>query len=787
MRHLAVELDLLPRVRAEAPLGAVPGGGPFDRGRIGGRRGAWTGHGGSIAHGERGPAAPEALVPPPPRTHNAPMAESPTSSLRRALVAVALVVPLVVDPFGQDTGGAKWTVLTLCGLLALLVKGLEVISGRPSPGRARGPGLCLLALSVWAALSVGWSHNGDLAVTRAVGLLGMFGVVWGVRESVAGIEGVRRWMAALAVVALAAAVIDGIAIDRSVGRLAATEVKYASTLFVHNNMAAAYAVVAAPPLLAMALGAGSRARGLLWLVPFAALVLYLDTLGSRAGLLSLVVGLVVVVGCFLVRRRLLTWNPAAGRLPYVLAVVVLAGALMPLSETARGVVKDGFYRFLAASGVTLHDASFRTQIWRKTMGFVNEQPLRGVGAGNFAVEYARHDRLHVTKPHAHNDALQVLAELGLPGLFLFLTMLSTAGWILLRVLAARSPGEGFAPAAGLLGSLVVFVVGGMFEIPFGLGATASLLALVFGLSAVLDGPDRMAVGSRAMRLPLGAALVIATLPPLWFTVTRLPGSFHLDRAGQAAEAGDLDGAREHLVAAAALETGSDVPWRRLGDLELDAGDGEAALAAYREARRLFPHGAEYPELEGDALLAANRPDEAADAFRLSLEYAPNRTTPLFKLVESLQRAGRHREGVDLLTYEFASNPLIDVEVIWGLAWAWRIYAETLEPGTDEWVTAAAASRHFFALFIQDGGAARREETYEAFKYMTHRLQTETVPGDVETSLERWWAAYHDVWLAEHGWDMPYTALYTAMDADGEKLFPGWHEPEGPPPPREMRH
>ncbi len=714
------------------------------------------------------------------------MAESPTSSLRRALVAATLAVPLVVDPFGQDTGGVKFAILTLCGLVALLVKGLEIFGGRPSPSRARGPGLSVLALATWAFLSVGWAENDDLAITRAVALLGMFGVIWGVRESVGGITGVRRWIAAMSVVALAAALYDSWSIAQAAGTLAPTEVKYASSLFVHNNMAASYAVVAAPPMLAMALGAGSRLRGLIWLVPFAALAYYLDVLGSRAGLLSLGVGVGVVVLCFLLRRRLLTWRPGAGKLPYFLAVLVLAGALLPLSETARGVVKDGFYRFLATSEVSLHDASFRTQIWRKTMGFVGEQPLRGVGAGNFAVEYARHDRLHVTKPHAHNDALHVLAELGMPGLFLFLTMLSTAAWILVRVLAARAPGEGFAPAAGLLGSLVVFVVAGFFEIPFGLATTAGYLCLVFGLAAVLDGPDRLAVSSRAMRWPLGAALVLVAVPPLIYTVARLPGSYHLNLAASHADS-DPSMARQHLRAATALETGSDVPWQRLGRLELNQGDGEAALEAFRSARELWPHGAEYPELEGDALMAAGRYDEAVDAFGESLEVAPNRIIPLFKRVEALQRAGRHREGVDLLTYQFASNPLIDIEVIRGLAWAWRVYAETLASGTDEWVTATAAARHFFALSIQDGDPARHDEFYEAFAFLTHRLQTEAVPGDVKASLDRWWRAYYDVWLVENGWDMPFSALYTSMGDDGEKLFPGWIEPLGPPPPRSMRH
>ena len=719
--------------------------------------------------------------------HNARMARKRSGMARRWVVAAVLLTPLVVDPFGHDTTGLKLSLLTLAGLAALAIKGVELWGGSPSLGRTRAPELCLLGLTAWSALSMGWADNPTLAQARTLTLLGMFGVAWGVREVVPGPAAARRWLGAMALVGLLAMGIDAVFVLRRMGELEASQVKYASTVFVHNNMAASFAIMLAPVTLSLALGASSRARRLGWLLATAGVAGCLLLLRSRAGLAGIVLGGGLVVLLHGLRPRLASWRPSESRWTPVLGLAVTLAALAPLSETLRGLAKSAFYWFVGLTGFGLQDVGFRFDMWAKTIEMVGDRPLRGVGAGNFPVAYAAIDRYAVAKPHAHNDALAVLVELGLPGLALFLGLLATSGWILLRVCARRAAGPDFTTAVALLAALAVFVLSGVFEIPFGVGSTAAWLALLIGLASVLDGPDGVAIAPRSLRWPLGLVLLLVTVPALWTTLQRLPGSYHTARGEAALAGGDLDAAQAAFTAVAALPTGSDIPHQRLGLLALRRGDPAAALEHFRAAARLWPHGERYLEYQADALLELGRGDEAVELYTRCLELAPSRREPLFKLVDALQRSGRHAEAVARLTHEVASDPLIDPQAYWELAWAWRRQAEELPPGSDDWVAATAAARHFFAVYIVDGDPSRHAESYEAFGHLTHRLQTGSAPDQgAAANLARWWAIYYDDWLKAGGWDLPAPALYSSMGPDGQKLFPGWVEPEGPPLPRSMR-
>jgi O-antigen ligase len=72
----------------------------------------------------------------------------------------------------------------------------------------------------------------------------------------------------------------------------------------------------------------------------------------------------------------------------------------------------------------LDDEMGRLYIWNSSFKLIKENPILGVGNGNFAVEYAKNlppdveaRKKHV---HAHNDLLNFAAIFGLPGMILYL-------------------------------------------------------------------------------------------------------------------------------------------------------------------------------------------------------------------------------------------------------------------------------------------------------------------------------------------------------------------------------
>jgi O-antigen ligase len=114
----------------------------------------------------------------------------------------------------------------------------------------------------------------------------------------------------------------------------------------------------------------------------------------------------------------------------------------------------------------------RIQVWERGLGYMTSYPVFGVGVRNFPVaegtispQARRQERgLPVRWGAAHNTYIQIGAELGIPGLLLFLGLLWSAFGALRR--AARRRGaptrEVASLAQTLMAALVGFAVGAIF-------------------------------------------------------------------------------------------------------------------------------------------------------------------------------------------------------------------------------------------------------------------------------------------------------------------------------------
>ena len=182
-----------------------------------------------------------------------------------------------------------------------------------------------------------------------------------------------------------------------------------------NETAAALVAAAA---LAIALAVSWRGK------PFMRLVAIVTApLCAFASLLTLSRGGLVAFGAALIAAVLMAGRRRAQML--VLAVVSASLAV-------------GYFAFFApASAVErvteVHGGTGRTDIWKVGLRMVRGAPLQGIGAGNFPIVSIHYllepgallrDDFIVDKPKvAHNTYLEVLAELGIVGLTLFLIVI----------------------------------------------------------------------------------------------------------------------------------------------------------------------------------------------------------------------------------------------------------------------------------------------------------------------------------------------------------------------------
>jgi hypothetical protein len=169
------------------------------------------------------------------------------------------------------------------------------------------------------------------------------------------------------------------------------------------------------------------------------------------------------------------------------------------------------------------NSSNRWVWWQEAVGAWSDRPLRGWGAGSFAVLHHQYRRNSLNALQPHSVPLQFLAETGIVG-----AILAMAGIVLLVVAAvgtvrrmAVEPARGFA--AALTAGAVAWLVHGLYEWDWDIPGVL-LPGLVFlGVVAGSRGAGRTsaAAGGSARVVALGAtgvlmaAVAVSALLPAW--------------------------------------------------------------------------------------------------------------------------------------------------------------------------------------------------------------------------------------------------------------------------------
>ena len=147
----------------------------------------------------------------------------------------------------------------------------------------------------------------------------------------------------------------------------------------------------------------------------------------------------------------------------VLLVPVVAGAIFLIQPDAVRYRVESFLR-PDASGLD------RLVMVRTGMKMVAQHPWLGVGTDMVAPLYPIYvepDALRKDNPHLHNNAMQIAAERGVPGLMVWIGLLGLIAAVSVRELRHAKDAQSRMFSATALGVLVAGIVAGMFEYNFG--------------------------------------------------------------------------------------------------------------------------------------------------------------------------------------------------------------------------------------------------------------------------------------------------------------------------------
>ncbi len=546
-------------------------------------------------------------------------------------------------------GDSVWT--ALAALLLAGGWGMLALAGRaPLPAGGALLGVLLLATATWSGLSIVWSVTPDLSWAEldrtlvyvaflAVGLL--LGAVQ---------PGAARLAAAALTVAFGAGVVWALA-GKSIpavfpdgGRaarlrdpigywnalalaadvllvLALSFAASARSVAVRAGGAAlAYAAVVAVLLAASRAGVAAAVLGVvlwLWLrrdrvdaallalvaiVPAGAVAGWAFTRpalvedgrshadrvadGAWFGLLLLAGGALVALGARELGRRplppdgrrrvarLLRGLAVAAALVTVVGLVANAGRI---ADEFRGEeVRNDPGRFASLS------SNNRLAWWGEALDVFEADPLTGAGANTFEVARKRYRELASSVTQPHSVPLQFLAGTGIVGLALLLGLVAAAAAAAVGAVR-RLEGSERDAAAALSVALALWLVHALVDYDWDFVAVTGPAFFAAGALAAAGRPPRR--GSFPFAAAAAGALALAAVAAV---VTPWLAQRSVREVNPALERGEIDAARDAADRARSLDPLSLEPLFARARVEEDAGDEEAALAAYRRAADIQP-------------------------------------------------------------------------------------------------------------------------------------------------------------------------------------------------------
>ena len=304
-------------------------------------------------------------------------------------------------------------------------------------------------------------------------------------------------------------------------------------------------------------------------------------------------GLLLVVGAALVAvgaRELVRRPLAPGRrrrvarvlrgfafaVAFVTVVGLVANAGRIADEFRGEEVRNDPGRFASLS------SNNRLAWWGEARDIFEAHPLAGAGANSFEVARKRYRELASSVTQPHSVPLQFLAGTGVVGLALLLALVAAAAAAAVGALR-RLDGTERDAAAALAVALALWLVHALVDYDWDFVAVTGPAFFAAGALAAAGRPARL--GSFPFAAAAAGALALASVIAI---VTPWLAEQSVRDVNPALERGTIAKARDAAERARSLDPLSLAPLFARARVEEDAGDEEAALAAYRRAAAAQP-------------------------------------------------------------------------------------------------------------------------------------------------------------------------------------------------------
>ena len=274
------------------------------------------------------------------------------------------------------------------------------------------------------------------------------------------------------------------------------------------------------------------------------------------------------------------------RAPALAAALVIVAGIVLLTGPSRFIDDFGSLpqqnRTEGDAGILNVSGSGRAQFWGTALDAFADAPLKGIGAGGFATYWNINGTLETPTKNVHSEPLELLAELGVAGLALFIAFF----FVVVRAGVRRARGPDRADAGAALGVIAAGSVGFLIDWTWQIPAVVVPILIA---AALLTGPSFGDDGRAAERLEpreeglwslrgpaIALTLIALAIPAIWAGGVLGLATSQLDASRDAYDRGEYGTAAQAARSAAQIEPWASEPWLRLAAIEQAAGNLDAA-------------------------------------------------------------------------------------------------------------------------------------------------------------------------------------------------------------------
>ena len=282
----------------------------------------------------------------------------------------------------------------------------------------------------------------------------------------------------------------------------------------------------------------------------------------------------------------------------------------------------------------------RLPLWRAALRIYDTQPLHGTGAGTYQLYYFRYRGKSGYVTDAHSLYLQSLAELGIVGLALILTVVLG----ILIGLARRIRGPDRALYAALFAVTLAWAIHQALDWDWQMPAVTLGVFMLAGLALARPRDGRAGrTGLPASRTVVGLGWLVLAIAPLLVSTSYA----RLQHSGQDLRQGDCVGAKRQALSSLSLSAKRPQAYAIVGVCDLEQGFAQGAVPAMATAAALEPQSWEGAFWLAVARAAAGLDPHAAIAHAIALN----------PLEPGLRNAARQLSSDDRRSWELAAPRL----------------------------------------------------------------------------------------------------------------------------------